>query len=134
MGMNSFFFMTSNVGMMGKMFPSSSNSPTVNDTLMMGYAGGQRLTNHFSMVTIQTGMMNQSDYYFDQATGAMVEWHQQGIQNNGNLQANSTQMMKLTSSSVWTVPELSIFIVLPFLCVTVAVILTVKIKKNLVKI
>ena len=68
--------MSSNVGMMGKMFPSSSNSPTVNDTLMMSYAGGQRSTNHFSMVTNQNGMMNQSDYYFDQATGAMVEWHQ----------------------------------------------------------
>ena len=56
------------------------------------------------------------------------------VQNSGNLQANSTQMMKLTSSSVWTVPELSIFIILPFLCVTGGCYMTVKIKKNLVKI
>ena len=44
----SFYFMARNVGMMGKMFPSSNSSPTINDTVMMSYAGGQRLTNHFA--------------------------------------------------------------------------------------
>lgn len=104
-GTNNFYFMARNVGMMGRMFPSSNNSPTINDTLMMTYAGQQRLTNHFATSTTQNGMMVNSDFYFDQATGMMVEWRQETIQTNGNLQTNSTQMMKITSSSVWIVPE-----------------------------
>ena len=85
-GANNFYFMARNVGMMGRMFPSSNNSPTINDTLMMSYAGGQRLTNHFTTSTTENGMMVNSDFYFDQATGMMVEWRQETIQTNGNLQ------------------------------------------------
>ena len=102
---NNFYFMARNVGMMGRMFPSSNSSPTINDTLMMSYVGGQRLTNHFSTSKTQNGMMVNSDFYFDQATGMMVEWRQETIQTNGNLQTNSTEMMKITSSSVWAIPE-----------------------------
>jgi hypothetical protein len=104
-GANNFYFMARNVGMMGKMFPSSNSSPTINDTLMMSYAGGQRLTNHYTTSTTENGMMVNSDFYFDQATGMMLEWRQETIQTNSNLQTNSTQMMKITSSSVWVVPE-----------------------------
>jgi hypothetical protein len=104
-GTNNFYFMARNVGMMGRMFPSANNSPTINDTLMMTYAGEQRLTNHYTTSTTQNGMMVNSDFYFDQATGMMVEWRQETIQTNSNLQTNSTQMMKITSSSVWVVPE-----------------------------
>ena len=132
-GMNSYYFMSSNVGMMGKMFPSALNSPTINDTFMMNYAGGQRLTNHYSIVFNQNGMMNQSDFYFDQATGAMVEWHQHNVQTSGNLQANSTQIMKLTSSSLWVVPEFSIFIIPPFLCIMISDALIIKMRKNQIK-
>jgi hypothetical protein len=55
----------------------------------------------------------------------MVEWRQETIQTNGNLQTNSTQMMKITSSSVWVVPEfppsivVSAFIVGAFVSVSV---------------
>ncbi len=42
MGVNGYYFMSSNVGMMGKMYASSSTSPTINDTVMMNYTGGQR--------------------------------------------------------------------------------------------
>ncbi len=104
-GANNFYFMARNVGMMGRMFPSSDNSPTINGTIMMTYAGGQRLTNHFTTSTTQNGMTVDSDFYFDQATGMMVEWRQETLQTNGNLQINSTQMMKITSSSVWVIPE-----------------------------
>ena len=102
---NNFYFMARNVGMMGRMFPISGMSPTINDTLMMNYASGSRLTNHYVTSTNQNGVMLQSDFYFDQATGMMVEWRQQTIQVNGNFQTNSTQMMKITSSSAWTIPE-----------------------------
>lgn len=129
MGMNNYYFMSSNVGMMGRMFPSASISPTVNGTLMMSYAGGQRLTNMFSMVATKNGLMNQSDYYFDQATGAMVQWHQQILQTHGSLQTNSTQMMKLTSSSVWTVPEFPPTAILSFLIVTLFAMFILKLKK-----
>lgn len=104
---SSFYFMARNVGMMGRMFPSANGSPTINDTLMMTYAGQQRLTSHFVTSTNQNGMIVNSDFYFDQATGMMVEWREETIQTNGNLQTNSTQMMKITSSSVWTIPEFS---------------------------
>jgi hypothetical protein len=58
-----------------------------------------------------------SDLYFDQATGMMVEWRQQSVQTNGGLQTNSTQMMKITSSSVWTIPEFPPSIIVPMLVV-----------------
>jgi hypothetical protein len=70
---SNFYFMARNVGMMGKMFPSANSSPTINGTLMMTYAGKQRLTNHFTTSTIQNGMTVNSDFYFDQATGMMVQ-------------------------------------------------------------
>ena len=101
----SFFFMARNVGMMSKMFPSSNSSPTINDTVMMSYVGGQRLTNHFDTSISLNGTTVTSDFYFDQATGTMVEWRQQTIQTGESVLTNSTQMMKITSSSIWAVPE-----------------------------
>ena len=99
--------MAPNVGMMGRMFPSSSSSPTINDTFMMPYAGGSRLTNHFVTNENNTliGAYNNMDIYYDQATGMMVQWRQETIQTSGNVQTNSTQMMNITSSNVWTIPE-----------------------------
>ena len=130
---NNFYFMARNVGMMGRMFPSSNSSPTINNTLMMSYAGGQRLTNHFATSTIQNGMTVNSDFYFDQATGMMVEWRQQTIQTSGSLLTNSTQMMKITSSSIWAVPEFPTFFVPAFASVlfsTLAVSVIIKLKRN----
>ena len=100
-----FYFMARNVGMMGRMFPSSSLSPTVNDTFSMPYSGGARLTNHFVTSTTANGMTVNSDFYFDQATGMMVQWRQETLQTNGSYQTNSTQTMKMTSSNVWVIPE-----------------------------
>ncbi len=132
-GMNSYFFMYSNVGMMGKMYPSTQNSPTINDTVMMNYPGGQRTANHMSLNVNRNGMMNQTDYYFDQATGAMIQWRQQSIQTNGNLVTNSTQVMQLVESSVWTVPEFPAFAILPLLCLMAVAILLIKLKSKSVR-
>jgi hypothetical protein len=108
--------MASNVGMMGRMFPSAGISPTVNDTSLRSYSSGERLTNHFvTAKTVQGGMMFQSDYYFDQETGMMVEWREQTIQTNGNLLANSTQWMRINSSSAWVIPELAGSLVMAFI-------------------
>ena len=106
-----FYFMARGMGMMGKMFPSSASSPTINDTLSMPYSGGSRLTNHYVTSTTANGMMVNSDFYFDQATGMMVQWRQETIQTSVNMLTNTTQMMKITSSSVWTIPEFSTFFV-----------------------
>ncbi len=138
MGMSSYYFMSSNVGMMGKMFPYASVSPTVNDTMMMSYAGGQRLTDHLSMISNQNGMMNQSDFYFDQSTGAMVEWREQSVQTSGSLRTNSTQLMKLASSSVWDVPEfpissIALVLVAMILVGLVSVAIVARMKKNQIK-
>jgi hypothetical protein len=108
---SNFYFMARNMGMMGRMFPSSNLSPTINDTFSMPYAGGSRLTNHFITSTTTNGMMVNSDFYFDQATGMMVQWRQETIQTSGTTQTNSTQMMQVTSSNVWTIPEFPPFIV-----------------------
>ncbi len=111
--MCNFYFMSPNVGMMGRMFPSSTSSPTINETLMMSYMSGQRLTDHFVSNTVQNGANVNSDFYYDQATGMMVQWRQQTIQTNGNLQSNSTQMMKITSSSVWSILEFPTSLIVP---------------------
>ncbi len=106
-GPSSFYFMARNVGMMGKMFPSVSFSPTVNDTLTMSYASGSRLTNHF-VTTDENNLhmvLNSEDSYFDQTTGMMVQWRHEVIQTSGSIQTNTTQMMKINSSSVWVIPE-----------------------------
>jgi hypothetical protein len=104
---SSFYFMARNVGMMGRMFPSSSLSPTINDTFSMPYTGGSRLTNHY--VTSENNTLidvyNNMDIYYDQATGMMVQWRQETLQTSGSLQTNSTQVMNMTSSNVWTIPE-----------------------------
>ena len=128
---SNFYFMARNVGMMGRMFPFSGSSPTINGTLMMTYAGKQRLTNHFTTNTIQGDMIVNSDFYFDQATGMMVQWRQESIQPNGNLQTNDTEMMNITESSVWTIPEfpvsiLASLIVLAIIPVTTAAALIIR--------
>ncbi len=133
MGLNNYYFMSSNIGMMGKMYATSSTSPTINDTVMMNYAGGQRTTNHMSLTNSQSGMMNQSDYYFDQATGVMVQWHQQYIQTNGNFQTNGTRIMNLQSSSVWAVPEFTGLAIIPFVCVMTALVFILKKRKLNIK-
>jgi hypothetical protein len=104
---NNFYFMARGVGMMGRMFPSSTVSPTINDTLSMPYAGGSRLTNHFVTNDNNTliGVYNSLDIYYDQATGMMVQWRQETIQTSGTTQTNSTQMMNIASSNVWVIPE-----------------------------
>ena len=104
---SSFYFMAPNVGMMGRMFPSSTASPTINDTLMMPYAEGSRLTNHYetNRNATEIGLYNSMDIYYDQATGMMVQWRQETIQASGTVQTNSTQMMKITSSNLWVIPE-----------------------------
>ena len=118
---NSLYFMSRNVGMMGKMFPSLAMSPTINDTVTMMYAGGSRLTNHFSTNTTLSGAMTNLDFYYDQTTGMMVQWRQETIQTTGNVQTNSTQMMKLTSSSVWVIPEFPPSSIVPLFIIAASV-------------
>ena len=130
---SNFYFMARNVGMMGRMFPSANIDYTINDTSVMSYAGAQRLTNHFERSTNLNGMTVNSDFYFDQATGAMVEWRQQNIQTGGSSFINSTQMMKISSSSIWAVPEFPNFIVPAFagaLFSSLIVLVMTKFKRN----
>jgi len=123
--MCNFYFMAPNVGMMGRMFPSTVSSPTINDTSMMSYMSGQRLTDHFVSNTVQNGAMVNSDFYFDQATGMMVQWRQETIQTIGNLQTNSTQMMKINSSSIWTIPEFPASVIVPTFVIATFILVSV---------
>ncbi len=114
---SNFFFMARGVGMMGRMFPSATLSPTINDTLSMPYLGGSRLTNHYVTNENNTsiGAYNSMDIYYDQATGMMVQWRQEIIQTSGTTRTNSTQMMNITSSNVWVIPEFPTATVVPVL-------------------
>ncbi len=49
------------------------------------------------------------DVYYDQVTEMMVQWRQESLQTSGPLQTNCTQVMKMISSNVWTIPEFSPF-------------------------
>ena len=119
---SNFYFMARNVGMMGKMFRSSLMSPTINGTLTMNFAGMSRLTNHLTTNINLNGATVNSDYYFDQATGMMVQWRQESLQTNGSLKTNSTQIMKISSSSVWAViPEFPTSIIGPSFIVAASV-------------
>ena len=130
---SNFFFMARGVGMMGRMFPSSTLSPTINDTLSMPYSEGSRLTNHYVTNENNTliGAYNTMDIYYDQATGMMVQWRQEIIQTRGTTQTNSTQMMNITSSNVWVIPEFSTAIVVPVLAAVgvVSTLVAIKISK-----
>jgi hypothetical protein len=81
---------------------------------MMSYMSGSRLTSHFTSAAVENGANVNSDFYYDQTTGMMVQWRQETIQTNGNLQSNSTQMLKVTSSSIWNVvPEFPTSLIVP---------------------
>jgi hypothetical protein len=122
---SSFYFMARNVGMMGRMFPSSLASPTINGSVMMPYAGEPRLTNHFVTTSTSNGVSTTQDFYYDQATGMMVQWRQETIQVSGTLQTNATQMMNVASSNVWVIAEFptnSILLVLMVAGSTIAIV------------
>jgi len=130
---SNYYFMARNVGMMGRMFPSSSLSPTINETLSMPYSGGSRSSNHFVTSTTSNGMMVNSDFYYDQTTGMMVQWRQETIQTSGTFQTNSTQMMKISSSNVWVIPELPFdvsFLIVAMSVSALAVLGITKYKRN----
>jgi hypothetical protein len=119
--------------MMGRMFPSSSFSPTINDTFSMPYLSGSRITNHFARSTSSNGTTVNSDFYFDQATGMMVEWREETVQTSGAFQTNSTQMMKIVSSNIWTIPEFPISVSTALIAfgfiVSLAVVAVIKTKR-----
>jgi hypothetical protein len=98
---------------------------------MMNFPGGSRLANHFSTTTIQNGETVNSDFYFDQVTGMMVEWRQEAIQTDSNILTNSTQMMQITQSSVWAIPEFPLFtgLIVFVFAVSISVIAVLKIGK-----
>ncbi|HEX7482482.1 MAG TPA: hypothetical protein VF350_03350 [Candidatus Bathyarchaeia archaeon] len=82
-------------------------------------------------------MMTNSDFYYDQATGMMVQWRQETIQSSGAFQTNSTQMMKISSSSVWVIPEFpsDVSFLIVFMSVSASAVLGIaKFRRNLAKI
>ncbi len=116
---SNFYFMARNVGMMGRMFPSSLTESNYKRYPYDELWWQSRLTNYLTTSTNQNGVTVNSDYYFDQATGMMVQWRQEAIQTSGNFQTNSTQMMKISSSSVWVIPEFpTSLIILSFIAIT----------------
>lgn len=126
---SNFYFMARNVGMMGRMFPSSSMSPTINGTVMMSYTSVSRMATHLTTTTNQNGETINSDYYYDQATGMMVEWRQEMLQTSGTLQTNSTQLMKMTSSSVWVIPEFPFSIDITIFIIAVSAVVVLRVAK-----
>jgi hypothetical protein len=95
-----------NLGKGDLLHPAGTNGITVNETIMREYPSGARETNHFT-INYQDhdetyGYYSaECDYYFDKATGMLVELYDKSTFLSANMQ--SAILWKLKESNVWVV-------------------------------
>jgi hypothetical protein len=107
-GYNSGFWavVAANLGKDDLLHPAGQNGITVNDTIPWDYPSGARETNHFK-INYQGNdetygyYTAESDYYFDKATGMLVELHDRSTFLGANMQ--SAILWKIKASNVWVV-------------------------------
>jgi hypothetical protein len=95
-----------NLGKDDLLHPAGQNGITVNETIMRDYASGSREINHFTLnyqgndedYGYYTAV---SDYYFDRATGMLVELYDRSTFLGANMQ--SAILWKIKASNVWVV-------------------------------
>jgi hypothetical protein len=86
--------------------PAGQNGITVNETIMREYPSGARETNHFT-VSYQGNdetygyYTAEGDYYFDRATGMLVELYDKSTFLSTNMQC--AVLWKIKESNVWVV-------------------------------
>jgi len=95
-----------NLGKDDLLHPAGQNGITVNETIMREYPSGARETNHFTL-NYQGNDENygyytaESDYYFDRATGMLVELYDRSTFLGANMQ--TAILWKIKASNVWVV-------------------------------
>ena len=95
-----------NLGKDDLLHPAGTNGITVNETIMREYPSGARETNHFTL-NYQGNDENygyyaaEGDYYFDRATGMLVELYDNSEFLSTNMQC--AILWKIKESNVWVV-------------------------------
>jgi len=95
-----------NLGKGDLLHPAGQNGITVNETITREYPSGARETNHFTL-NYQGNDENygyytaESDYYFDRATGMLVELYDRSTFLGANMQ--TAILWKIKASNVWVV-------------------------------
>lgn len=95
-----------NLGKDDLLHPAGQNGITVNETIIREYPSGAREINHFTLnyqgndetFGYYTAV---SDYYFDRATGMLVELYDRSTFLGANMQ--SAILWKIKASNVWVV-------------------------------
>jgi hypothetical protein len=123
-----------NLGKDDLLHPSGQNGITVNETITWEYPSGAREINHFTLNYQGTDeefgyFTAEADYYFDRATGILVE-----LQDKSSFLTAGTQgaiMWKIKESNVWTVPEFPSALIIPlFMIVTLLAVIAYKKKRT----
>ncbi len=95
-----------NLGKNDVLHPAGQNRITVNETIIRQYASGARETNYFKYkyqgVDDEYGYYTaEADYYFDKATGMLVELYDRSTFISAGTQG--AILWKLKETNVWTV-------------------------------
>jgi hypothetical protein len=95
-----------NLGKDDLLHPAGQNGITVNETIMREYPSGAREINHFTLNYQGNDetfgyYIAESDYYFDRATGMLVELYDRSTFLGANMQ--SAILWKIKASNVWVV-------------------------------
>lgn len=88
-------------------YNSSSSYLTINETINRLYPNSPRETNHVktNLPFNATGYSYSQDYYWDRATGILLENHFEDNNQTGAYPTLSSIDLRITDSSVWTIPE-----------------------------
>jgi hypothetical protein len=107
-GYNSGFWavVAANLGKDDLLHPAGTNGITVNETITREYPSGAREINHFKLNYQGNDetfgyYIAESDYYFDRATGMLVELYDKSTFLGANMQ--SAILWKIKASNVWVV-------------------------------
>jgi hypothetical protein len=88
---------------------SPYNTWTINETVPRTYPSGARDTNHINTTATssssQGNLSETTNLYYDQSTGALVEFSKAVSNQTGTYLTTYLEEMQITNSSVWTVPE-----------------------------
>jgi hypothetical protein len=95
-----------NLGKGDLLHPAGTDGITVNETIMREYPSGARETNHFKLNYQGNDetygyYTEEGDYYFDRATGMLVELYDRNMFLGVNMQ--TAILWKIKASNVWVV-------------------------------
>jgi LPXTG-motif cell wall-anchored protein len=76
-------------------------SPTINQTLTRQYAGTNRTVNFLAYTTLYQTSLDESEFYFDQKTGIMLESQLKSSDPN-NSSSYVEYSMKATATNMWS--------------------------------